>query len=90
MKQGISVCSCIIRLMNNQTKSLRKATFRTKKRKRRQECCGYCENCTTIGLRLARLGCVGFSKRQTVLLKDNSDVPKARLGTLPKISTSSK
>ena len=36
------------------------------KRKRRQERCGYCENCTTIGLRLARLVCVGFSKRQTV------------------------
>ena len=37
-----------------------------KKRKRRQECGGYCENCTTNRLRLARLGCVGFSKRQTV------------------------
>ena len=37
-----------------------------KKRKRRQECCGYCENCTTIGLRLARLGSIGFSKRKTV------------------------
>ena len=23
---------------------------------RRQQCCGYCENCTTVGLRLARLG----------------------------------
>ena len=40
--------------------------FTHKKRKRRQGCCGYCENCTTIGLRLARLGCVGFSKRQVV------------------------
>ena len=37
-----------------------------KKRKRRQECSGYCENCTTIDLHLAKLGCVGFSKRQTV------------------------
>ena len=37
-----------------------------KKRKRRQECSGYFENCTKIGLRLARLGCVGFSKSQTV------------------------
>ena len=30
--------------------------FTQKKRKRRQECCGHCENCTTIGLRLARHG----------------------------------
>ena len=37
-----------------------------KKRKRRQECCGYFEKCTTIGLRLARLGCIGFLKRKTV------------------------
>ena len=36
-----------------------------KKRKRRQGCCGYCENCTTIGLRLARLGSISFSKRKT-------------------------
>ena len=67
VKPGISVCSRITRLMNNQTKSQRKATmFSQKKRKRRQECSGYCENCSKIGLRLARLGCVGFSKRQTV------------------------
>ena len=33
---------------------------------RRQECCGYCENCTTIGLCLARLGSICFSKRTTV------------------------
>ena len=38
-----------------------------KKRERRLECSGYCENFTTIGLRLARLGCLDFSKRQTVL-----------------------
>ena len=31
---------------------------------RRQECCGYCEKCTTIGLRLARLGSIGFSERK--------------------------
>ena len=64
LKPGISVCSRVIRLMNNQTKSQRKSTIPRKKQ--RQECSGYCENCTTIGLRLARLGCVGFSKRQTV------------------------
>ena len=47
-------------------KAKERLLFPQKKRKRRQECSGYCENCTTIGLRLARLGCVGFSKRQTV------------------------
>ena len=39
--------------------------FPRKKRKRQHECCGYCENFTTIGLRLARLGSIGFSKRKT-------------------------
>ena len=33
------------------------------KRRRRQECCCYCEKCITIGLRLARIGSIGFSKR---------------------------
>ena len=65
-----SVCSRTKRLMSNQTKSQRKGLlFPHKKRKRRQECCGYCENCTTIGLRLARLGCVGSSKRKTAPVK---------------------
>ena len=53
-------------------KSNKNNCFQKKKRKRRQECCGYCENCVTIGLRLARLGCVGFSKRQTVLEKPDA------------------
>ena len=44
------------------TKQKPKATLPKKKRKRRQKCGGCFENCTTIGLRLARLGCVGFSK----------------------------
>ena len=46
-KPGKSVCSRIIRLMNNKTKSQRKAV-KKKKRKRRQECSGCCESCTTI------------------------------------------
>ena len=53
-----------MRLMNNQTKSQRKATIRTKEEKATTKCCGYCENCTTIGLRLARLGSICFSKRK--------------------------
>ena len=64
-KLGISVCSRITRLMNNPTKSQIKATIPQKKSKRREECCGSCENCTTIGLRLARLGSIGFSKGKT-------------------------
>ena len=65
-KPEIHVCSRITRLMNNQTKSQKKLLFTKKKRKRRQKCCGCCENCTTIGLRVARLGTIGFSKRKTV------------------------
>ena len=65
-KPGISVCSRIIRLMTTkQTKNKERQLFPQKKRKRRQECSGYCGNCTTFGLRLARLGAVWFSKRQT-------------------------
>ena len=72
-KQGISVCSRVIRLMNNQTKSqIKRLSFPQKRRKRRQACSGDCENCTIIGLRLARLGCVGFSKRQTVPSKHDA------------------
>ena len=44
----------------------KKGYYHPKKRKRRQKCCSYCENCTTTGLRLARLGCVGFIKWKTV------------------------
>ena len=72
-KPGISVCSRIIRLMNNQTKEPKKGYYFTqKKRKRRQECCDNCENCTTIGLRLPRLGSIGFSKRRTVPVKPDA------------------
>ena len=66
VRQGISVCSRIMRLTNNRTKSRKRATILSKrKRKRRQECSGYCENCISDGLCLVRLGVVGFSKRQT-------------------------
>ena len=44
VKQEISVYSRMTRL------------FPRKKRIRRQKCCSYCENCTTIGLCLARFG----------------------------------
>ena len=37
----------------------------TRKRKRRQKCCSYWENCTSVGLCLVRLGAIGFSKRRT-------------------------
>ena len=48
-------------------------SLQKKDRKRRQECSGFCENCTTIGLRLARLGNIGFSKRQTILGKPDAE-----------------
>ena len=75
VKPGISVCSHITRLMNNQTKAKERPLFTEKKRKRRQECGGYCENCATIELRLARLGSIGFSKRKTVPVKPDAKSP---------------
>ena len=66
VRQGITVCSRIIRFTNNQTKSRKRATILKKRgEKRRQECGGYCENCISDGWCLARLGVIGFSKRQT-------------------------
>ena len=66
VKPGMSVYSRTTRLTSNQIKSPKKLPFPQRKRKRRQKCCGYCEHCTTIGLRLARLGNTVFSKRKTV------------------------
>ena len=43
------------------------------KRKRRQERCGCCENCITFGLRLARLGSIGFLKWNTVPEKPDAE-----------------
>ena len=58
VKLGIGVCSRIIRLTNNQTKRLKRDTIPTKEeKKRRQNCCSYCENCTTVGLCLVRCDC---------------------------------
>ena len=53
-------------------KAKERLLFPPNKIKRRQECCGICLNCTTFGLRLARLGCVGFSERKTVLGKPDA------------------
>ena len=73
VKHGTSVCSRIIRLTNNRTKSRKKRLSslpplpppkKKKKRKRRQKCCSYCKNCTIIGLSLARLRIIGISKRR--------------------------
>ena len=66
VKPGMSVYSRTTRLTSNHIKSPKKLPFPQRKRKRRQKCCGYCEHCTTIGLRLARLGNTVFSKRKTV------------------------
>ena len=61
-KQGISVCSRITRL-NNQTKSQRQANYSHKRRvSDDKNAVAAVKNCTTIGLRLARLASTGFSK----------------------------
>ena len=73
-RQVISVRSRIIRLTNNQTKKAEKERpFPKKKRKRRQECGGYCENGVSDGMCLARLGVIiGCSKRQRSLVKPDA------------------
>ena len=48
-------------LVDEQPNKKPKKRFQNGK-KRRQRCCSYCENCTTIWLCLARLGSIGFSK----------------------------
>ena len=61
-----------------------------KKRKRRLECCGYCSNCTTIGLRLARFGSIGFSKWKTVSVKpDAKSLGTASKNTIHKVYATS-
>ena len=65
-KPVTSVCSRIIKLTNNQKKAGKEPPCPKMKSKRRQKCSGCCEKCTTIGLRLARLEGIGFSKRRTV------------------------
>ena len=59
---------------------------------RRQERCGHCENCTTIGMRLARLGNIGFSKRKTVPGKPDAKSLRtdSKNTTHPVYATSSK
>ena len=66
VKQEISVCSAH-KAYEQQNKKPEKSDHSPKrKRKRRQKCCVCCEeNCTTSGLRLAKLGHIGFSKRRT-------------------------
>ena len=70
------------RLRNSQTESQRKATFPTKKRKRRLECCGSCENCTTVVLciprhRAARI-CIDFTKGHTEAAQRHADIRENR------------
>ena len=61
----------------------RKKPFPKKNRKRRQKCSGSCENSISDGLCLARLGVVGFSKRQTSPEKPHSK------GTIPQVHATS-
>ena len=57
-------CSFPHHKVDEQPNKKPKKGYSSHKRKRRQECCGYGENCTTLGLRLARFGSIGFSKEK--------------------------
>ena len=46
-------------------KPTKERPFTKEKRKRRQKCSGYCENCISAGMCLARLRVIGFWNRQT-------------------------
>ena len=73
-KPGISVCSRFKMLMNNHAKKKAKERllFSQKKRKRRQECRGYCEICTTIGLCITRIGSTRVSRNEIVSVKPDA------------------
>ena len=71
-KQVVSVCSRIHKVDEQPNKKPKKKPFPKKNRKRRQKCSGSCENSISDGLCLARLGVVGFSKRQTSPEKPHS------------------
>ena len=67
--QERSACSRTMRMKNNKVKKQKELKPSTRK-KRRQGCCSYCENCTTFGLCLARFRCTVFSRRITVPAKN--------------------
>ena len=68
-----SVCSRTTRLKNNQEKR-RKRAFNSQNGKRRQRCCSYYENFTTIGFCLARLRAITTSTRREVSGKPRQKV----------------
>ena len=53
-------------MTNNQIKNQKSYNSPNRKESKDKTCCRYCENCFTIGMCLARLGVMGFSKRRTV------------------------
>ena len=55
-------------------KKPKKGNYFHKKRKRRQECGGYCQHCATIGLRLARLGVPGKPDAKSLEIDSKSTV----------------
>ena len=69
-KQGRSVCSRTTTLKNNQEKAEKELP---KRKKRRQGCCSYFENCTSIGLCLARLSAIRTSERREVSGKPGAE-----------------
>ena len=74
-KPGMSVCSRIIRLMNNQTKSQRKASVPTRGESDDKTAVAIVKICLSDVLYLARLGSIGFSMWKTVPGKPDARSP---------------
>ena len=52
------------------------------KRKRRQECCGFCEKCITIGLSITRFRCTRFSRQEVSGKPDAESLGTTSKGTI--------
>ena len=87
-KGETSICFRIARLMNNQ-KNTEKEQLPKKKRKRRQECCGYCEKCITIGLRITRFRCTRFSRWKVLEKPDVESLGTNSKGTIYQVYATS-
>ena len=60
-----------------------------KKRKQRQECCGYCEKCITIGLCITRFRCTRFSRQKVTGKPDADSLGNNSNGTIHQVDATS-
>ena len=67
-----SVCLPYCKADEQPNQKPKKKLLLTQKKRTRRQCCGYCEKCITVGLCLARLGSIGFSKWKTVSEKPDA------------------